>query len=91
MQGQADVETCLVEQCTYNCREECCAPDIQVGGDHPLCDTFTTGEVQPTDTMASVGGCDVTQCHFNDSMDCMAAGITVSNHAGHADCLTFRQ
>ena len=45
MQSGATVMTCLAEDCSYNCRDECCAPTIEVGDEHPRCDTFTTGEV----------------------------------------------
>ena len=90
MQSEAHVMTCLAEDCSWNCRDECCAPTITVGSDHPRCDTFTTGEVRPLDDMAAVGQCNVAECHFNHDMVCDASGITLNPHSGHADCLTYR-
>ena len=90
MQSGATVMTCLAEDCSFNCRDECCAPSIEVGDNHPRCDTFTTGEVMVADTSASVQDCKVMDCHFNNRMECSAAGVTLSTHSGHADCLTYR-
>jgi hypothetical protein len=91
MQSEAIVMTCLAEDCSYNCREECCAPAIEIGDDHPRCDTYTTGEVAVADTSAIVQDCMVSDCHFNNKMTCGATGVTLATHSGHADCLTFRQ
>ncbi|MHB9003556.1 MAG: DUF1540 domain-containing protein, partial [Coriobacteriia bacterium] len=41
-QGHAPVVTCDVMECSYNKNECCCAPSIEVGDQHPACDTFTT-------------------------------------------------
>jgi hypothetical protein len=92
MQNQSDahVMTCLAERCSWNCMDECCAPKIEIGADHPACDTFTTGSVHPMDVNAEVEDCKVTDCHFNNAMACSAAGITLSTHSGHADCMTYR-
>jgi hypothetical protein len=84
------VETCLAEECSYNCADECCAPKIVVGKDHPACDTYTTQPVQRSQEESMVGQCAVQDCHFNDHMSCDAAGITVLRHSGHADCGTYR-
>lgn len=90
MQAEAIVLTCLAEDCSFNCRDECCAPVIEVGEDHPKCDTFTTGEVAIADSAATVQDCKVMDCHFNQSMECTAAGVTLSTHSSHADCMTYR-
>jgi len=84
------VLTCTATQCSYNQTEECHAPKIQVGDEEPMCDTYTTASVSPTNSEASVQTCNVTDCNFNDDRDCNARGITVGIHAGHADCVTFR-
>lgn len=85
------VLTCTVTDCSYNQAEECHADQIQVGGDHPTCDTFTnSGVVETSRAEGDVGSCDMTQCHFNSDSDCDAAGVTVSWHEQHADCMTFR-
>lgn len=91
MQRETLVETCLVEDCSWNCRDECCAPSVEIGDEHPRCDTYTTGAVMPADNMASVLDCKVEDCHFNHSMACGASGITLGHHHDHADCLTYRQ
>jgi len=88
--SMAHVMTCLAEECSWNCGDQCCAPSIEVGEDHPRCDTYTTAPAKTTDVMAEVQDCKVSDCHFNHSMMCGAAGITLSTHSGHADCLTFR-
>ena len=90
MQSDSHVMTCLAESCSWNCREECCAPSIEIGADHPRCDTYTTGMVLPADEMASIQDCKVADCHFNHDMACGAAGITLSIHSEHADCMTYR-
>lgn len=90
MESNAHVMTCLAEQCSWNCLDECCAPMIAIGDDHPKCDTFTTSSVHPKDVTAAVHDCKVMECHFNHDMACGAEGITLGTHSGHADCMTFR-
>lgn len=90
MQSDSHVMTCLAEECSWNCRDECCAPGVEIGDDHPRCDTFTTGAVLPTSDMAGVQDCKVSDCHFNDAMSCGASGITLGSHHDHADCMTYR-
>lgn len=91
-QGKAPVVTCTVSECSYNEQEKCCAPTIEVGDSHPQCDTFTTSQgVQSVQQdMSSVSACHVMQCTFNDGHQCEAPGITVTHHANHADCSSFR-
>ncbi len=84
------VLTCLAEDCSYNCRDECCAPPVEVGSDHPRCDTFTTGEVSIGMGEPAVMDCKVTDCHYNSQMACDAPGVTMIGHSGHADCGTYR-
>lgn len=90
MDNEATVMTCLAEECSYNCRDECCAPAIKIGADHPTCDTFTTGEVAIVEMGSCVQDCKVSDCHFNHEMACSASGVTLSTHSGHADCITYR-
>lgn len=85
------VLTCMVLECSYNRSEVCHAPDINVGEQHPTCDTFTKQSASPmAQGMPDVSVCNVTQCRFNSNNDCMAPGITVIDHDGHADCATYR-
>jgi hypothetical protein len=88
---EAQVMTCHAGVCSWNCDDQCCAPTIQVGADHPQCDTFTRTPQHPADILASVMDCKVVACHFNKEMACGATGITLDVHQGHADCATFRQ
>lgn len=88
MQGQ--VLTCWADTCSYNTAEVCCAPGIEVGGDHPACDMYTTKPVQMSEPEPTVGGCNVIDCHFNSAKSCSASGVTFTPHSGHADCVTFR-
>ena len=84
------VLTCRVEDCSYN-RQDCChAPKIDVGDDHPKCDTYTHDYAQGQSDAPQVGSCKVFDCYFNQSQQCHAAGITVGFHNGHADCFTAR-
>lgn len=88
--SDGQVMTCHANDCSYNCELECCAPDITVGDQHPMCDTYTHSDVSETTHEASVSRCGVTQCYFNDSQMCDAQGITLMHHATHVDCSTFR-
>jgi hypothetical protein len=88
--SEAHVLTCGAETCSYNCRDVCCAPSIEVGAEHPACDTYTTGAVDILEGEPAVRDCKVFDCNFNNSEMCSAAGITMISHAGHADCGTFR-
>ena len=91
MSEEGAVLTCQVMECSYNESEECHASEIQVGGNHPTCDTFTTsGMVEKSRSEGDVSACDMSQCHFNSHNDCEANGITVAMHENHADCYTFR-
>jgi hypothetical protein len=84
------VLTCQKTDCSYN-RDECChAEHIQVGDEHPACDTYTHEQVRIAVDLADVPTCKVSDCYFNESSDCHAVGITVADHRGHADCLTAR-
>jgi len=91
-QGNAPVVTCTVTECSYNDQEKCCAPQIEVGDEHPQCDTFTTsGSVRAMQQeMSKVGACRVRQCSFNTQQQCEAPGITVTHHSNHADCTSYR-
>lgn len=91
-QSEAPVVTCTVMECSYNDRECCCAPQIEVGDRHPSCDTFTTAEAVNSrqQDMSMVGVCHVAECNFNMEQQCGAPGITVTHHSNHADCGSFR-
>lgn len=85
------VLTCTAADCAYNKDIECYAPQIQVGDDHPRCDTYEKGSGrEATSQEGFVAMCGVALCHFNASQKCQARGITVDMHSHHADCATFR-
>lgn len=84
------VMTCHADGCSYNCDAMCCAPVIEIGDDHPMCDMYTTGIVEAKAATPMVGKCMVGECHFNSQMSCGAAGITLTRHSDHADCATYR-
>lgn len=84
------VLTCLASDCSYNCDMMCCAPEIMVGDDHPQCDMFTQNDVSLAKHSPKVLKCMVGGCHFNKQQTCVASGITLMQHSGHADCATYR-
>lgn len=90
MKGMPPVAGCDVNECFYNREKNCHAPAINVGGDHPLCDTFVSqsGHIGRSDT-GMVGACHVRDCRYNSDMTCSAQAIQVGHHTGHADCVTF--
>lgn len=87
---QGPVLTCKVEDCSYNQHDCCYAPQIEVGDEHPMCDTYTHERTSMGSNTAMVGACHVMDCTFNQSEQCHAAGITVAFHQQHADCFTSR-
>lgn len=91
MEEHGTVATCHVTDCGYNRHEECEAPAIVVGDEHPMCDTYTTEAVNPIQPgMSHVQQCKVEDCTFNQGHACDSPGITVAYHADHADCETYR-
>lgn len=89
-QQQGPVLTCQKEDCSYNQKDCCYADGIEVGDDHPLCDTYTHEDVRTNHSTSMVSACHVVDCVFNQDQDCHSPGITVGSHIGHADCLTAR-
>lgn len=87
------VETCQVIECCYNLDQMCHALAITVGGDgaHPKCDTYCDYRTKGGDqaVIAGVGACKVSECEYNQSLECTAPGITVGHAQDQADCLTF--
>ncbi|MHB9024827.1 MAG: DUF1540 domain-containing protein [Armatimonadota bacterium] len=91
MNEMPPVARCEVEECFYNRESACHAPAINVGGDHPICDTFITLQDHiARQATSSVGACHVNQCRFNTDLTCHASAIEVAHHANHADCNTFQ-
>lgn len=89
MEDNGMVLACSVEDCSWWRNRECHAKNISVGDEHPTCDAFTTGMVDPQDeVMPPVDNCMVEHCKYNEQQCCIAPGITVGRHAQHADCET---
>ena len=84
------VLTCLAMDCSYNCESMCCAPEIMVGDAHPQCDTFTKDTTENAKHSPRVQQCMIGDCHFNKQRTCAASGVTLMQHADHADCATYR-
>jgi len=90
MDGMPPVSRCDVDKCFYNRDQQCHAPAINVGGEHPNCDTFIPqGKHIARQEGSAVGACHVDECKYNADLTCHAAGIVVGYHAEHADCDTF--
>lgn len=85
------VAICEVTDCYYNTRKVCHAPAINVGADHPACDTFMRGSKHggAMDMIAMVGACKVDHCSYNSNFLCSAPNINVGLHESHADCKTY--
>jgi hypothetical protein len=88
-----EVSECSVTSCAYNTDENCHALAITVGDDvdDPTCDTFfetdMNGGVQ--DVIAGVGACKVSECQYNDALECSASSIQVGLREDQVDCLTY--
>jgi hypothetical protein len=89
------VTTCTVTACCYNNNsQQCHALAIQVGSDHPMCDTYSPMQGMACgapDANGGVGACKVNDCRFNAHLLCTAPGIIVGVHSGHADCQTYQR
>lgn len=87
------INRCEVDVCFYNRDNDCHAPAINVGSQHPECDTFVRneqGHISRPET-GQVGACHVSRCRWNADLTCHADGITVAYHLEHADCATFEE
>jgi hypothetical protein len=84
------VARCEVTDCFYNRDTNCHAPAINIGGEHPNCDTFipTANHISRME-QGMVGACHVNQCKWNQDLTCHAANIVVAHHNLHADCETY--
>lgn len=89
--GMPRVTSCSVSECSYNMNNECHTLAITVGdGTHAACDTFVRLQNKGgTEATGGVGACKAFNCQHNKALECIAAGISVGPHSGHADCKTF--
>jgi len=93
MMDMPKIERCRVTECCYNLEQMCHALAITVGGagDHPACDTYCdlTAKGGDRSAVGGVGACKVSECRYNQSLECLASGITVGRAQDEAACLTF--
>lgn len=83
--------SCTMEDCCFNSNQNCHALAINVGEATPMCDTFKNGSNLcgvPSIT-GSVGACKLDTCSHNQSLECTAPGIKMSNKGSMAECITF--
>ena len=85
------ISSCDMTECYFNTKKSCHAAAINVGSDHPACDTFMSGSKHggAPDVTGMVGACKVDHCRHNSSLLCSAPSISVGHHMTHADCKTY--
>ena len=82
---------CQVTSCAFNREKNCHAPAITIGGPPACCDTFIdSAEEGGTAIRGSVGACKMTDCLYNDDMECSAGQVKISTQKCDADCVTYR-
>jgi hypothetical protein len=87
---------CTASSCSYNDSHTCHAKAITIGDSsdlsEPKCDTFFQSSIHGgiKDLTAGVGACKISDCSFNDDLECNAHDIKVGMENGNADCLTFK-
>ncbi|WP_010693249.1 DUF1540 domain-containing protein [Saccharopolyspora spinosa] len=87
------VNKCTAGNCAFNHGQNCHALAITIG--HPLraqCDTFCTAPVEGgvPDVVGHVGACKMSDCRYNDHLECQAPGISVGYEQDIVDCLTYQ-
>lgn len=94
--AMTQVNACDVTQCAYNKHNSCHTLSITVGGPNecPKCDTYlgssqTRGGIE--DVTAGIGACKMSDCSFNESLECNASSVKIGWHLNHPDCQTFQQ
>ncbi|OHB50063.1 MAG: hypothetical protein A2Y10_14015 [Planctomycetes bacterium GWF2_41_51] len=92
------VQTCDMTDCAYNKHNQCHAKAITVGDaetQSPMCDTFwsknQSSNIKAGDPtqMGHVGACRMSDCMYNDRLECAAEGVTIGHRSDKASCLTF--
>jgi hypothetical protein len=84
------VSTCEETGCFFNRELGCHAPAINVGAEHPRCDTYAPSSSHIGRPGGGfVGACHVAECTWNEELTCSAPSIQVGHHQDHPDCMTF--
>lgn len=88
------VTECNASNCAYNKHNSCHTLSITVGGPNecPKCDTYF-GSATPggiPDMKAGIGACKMSDCSYNESLECGASSVKIGWHMNHPDCQTFK-
>ncbi len=86
------VSRCDVSNCAYNVSKSCHAKAVTFGDfTNPGCDTFfdSVSHNKETRRVAGVGACKVSECRFNDDLECVANEIVVGFADKKVNCLTY--
>jgi hypothetical protein len=89
------VLSCDMTDCDYNRNEQCHAMAVTIGdSDNPMCDTFWVTEgkkAKAGDPKQSgrIGACRMSQCIYNERLQCMSGSITVGQKEQNPMCRTY--
>jgi len=90
----AKVKRCEAGECSYNADNLCHTPAITVGDDavHPMCDTFCMSSIKGGNgkIVAGIGACKVSECMFNEALECQSSEVRIGHQGNEVDCLTFK-
>ena len=89
------IYSCEVTECAYNKDKMCHALGITIGDSQgPMCDTFLDrSQVQceggDPEQVGHVGACRMSDCVYNERLECSAGDIAVGHEGRKIDCLTY--
>jgi hypothetical protein len=89
------IQTCDMTDCAYNKNKQCHAMAITVGDEqNPMCDTFwmknqMSSKAGDPDQTGHVGACRMSECIFNDRLECVSEDITIGQRSEKPMCLTY--
>jgi hypothetical protein len=92
-----NVNKCEVAECAYNKDHRCHALAITVGDEKgAMCDTYWSRSKSSTDggdpmRVGQVGACHMSDCEYNERLECSARGVTIGPEGDAADCLTYER
>lgn len=86
------VKGCEVSKCAYNSASGCHAKAITVGDEvGPDCDTYlsSSSHTKSVQRQAGVGACKMSDCRFNEDLECISPEIMVGLQKEAAKCMTY--
>lgn len=88
--GMSLVAKCTMFNCTYNSNGVCQTLAINISP-HAECTTCNYGKSKAglAGIISGVGAC-LTDCKFNNQLECQASKVSVVSHGSHADCETVQ-